>query len=138
MAKVANEKGVLVLDEDPFMHELLSLWLTDAGYDVCDSDRLRQPHGNPGPRVGVIIADLNAPKIGTADTLDALHAQFPGASIIAISGYFQPGAGTGQEMAKQLGVSRVLAKPFSCDQLMSAVSSVLEDVGAACTPSREP
>jgi CheY-like chemotaxis protein len=140
MANVVNGKGVLVMDDDPSMHELLSLWLNDAGYDVLDSDMLIEPYAEHAELVWVIIADLNAPKIAMAGTLEELHARFPGAYIIAISGYFQPGPGTGLEMAKQLGVSRVLAKPFSHDQLMSAVSGVFQDVSArqASIRLREP
>jgi CheY-like chemotaxis protein len=124
---MARGKDILVLDEDPFMHELVSLWLTDAGYAVCDCEALRALRTEEHRSFAVVIADLNSPKVGAAQALRQLQARFPTAYIIAISGYFQPGPGTGTEMARQLGVDRVLAKPFSCEQLVSAVGGLFHD-----------
>lgn len=137
---MASGKDVLVLDEDPVMRELVALWLADAGYDVYHPRPLQALRIENRETVGCIVADLNSPRVDTSGLLSQLRARYPSASIIAISGYFQPGPGTGAEMARQLGVAKVLAKPFSCAQLVSAVHESFRDVHAHCisTSSREP
>jgi CheY-like chemotaxis protein len=120
-------KDILILDEDPFMRELVSLWLTDAGYCVCSSEARDVLKAEKRPAFAVVIADLNSREACATEALRQLQPRFPTAYIIAISGYFQPGPGTGTEMARQLGVDRVLAKPFSCEQLVSAVGELCHD-----------
>jgi DNA-binding response OmpR family regulator len=114
-------KNILILEDDPFMRELVALSLKDAGYDIDDTGapRLRNLHERAA--VKVIIVGLNSPKSEGKQTVDELRASFPTAHIIAISGYFQLGPGMAAAVARQLGVTRVLAKPFSCDELIAVV-----------------
>ncbi|WP_144159465.1 response regulator [Paraburkholderia sp. BCC1885] len=131
-------KDILVLDEDPAMRELVAMWLADAGYDVYHPKVLRSLRIDDPETVGCIVADLNSPRIVAPGMLGQLSARYPSAFIIAVSGYFQQGPGTGAEMAKQLGVAKVLAKPFSCDQLVSAVHELFGGDWLREIPARAP
>jgi DNA-binding NtrC family response regulator len=135
---IANE--ILVLDDDLVMREMIALWLAGAGFDVYHPRGVLQGLRIKYPQtLRCIVADLNARDIETSDLLQQLRERYPSAFIVAISGYFQLGAGTGAELARQLGVARVLAKPFTCDQLIAAVNAklpaLLQDIDIPRTPA---
>ncbi len=112
---------ILIIEDDPFMRELVALSLRDAGYRVveCSAQGLRLLDEALTARV--VIVDLNAPKSGSIKTVAALRTRFPAASIVAISGYLQAGPAMADAVARQLGVERVLAKPFGNNELIDLV-----------------
>lgn len=121
-----TKADILIIEDDPFMRDLVALSLRDAGYRVveCSRQRAQRLHETVSPKV--VIVDLNEPKSGSTKTIGALRAHFPAASIVAISGYFRAGAAMADALIRQLGVDRALAKPFSGKELVACVKPLLE------------
>jgi CheY-like chemotaxis protein len=114
-----NRKGfVLIQEEDLLIRELLERWLGEAGYTVTAA-------GDQAPCL--VIADVPSPRRAQAliQSLQAVYA----APILALSGSFRRGLAGSAEAARRLGVKKVLPKPFTRKELLTAVAASLEDEG---------
>jgi len=112
-----NRKGfVLILEADVLIRELLERWLAEAGYAVSPVD-------DEGP--GLVIADVPTPRRAQAliQSVQAVYA----APILVLSGRFRRGLAGSAEAARRLGVKKVLPKPFTREELLSAVAAALEE-----------
>ena len=112
-----NRKGfVLVQEEDVQIRELLERWLGEAGYAVSVS-------GGEAPCL--VIADVPEPSRAQAliRSLQAVYA----APVLVMSGRFRRGLAGSAEAARRLGVKKVLPKPFTRKELLSAVAASLEE-----------
>jgi len=110
---------VVLLEDDPLIRPLLERWLGDAGYRVA-------AHGEKVPRPALVIADVPDPK--TADVfITTLQAY--AAPILVLSARFRRGLANSPAAARRLGVNRVLPKPFTRTELLSAVRDALEGAG---------
>ena len=118
--------SILVLDDDPLIRGLLAEWLEEAGYQVCQAQGVREALAATGPApLALTIVDIAAPKQGCAEVLEQLRRAHPDMPVIITSGCFVEGLGKATAVAKQLGADRVLAKPFSREDLLQAVHAVL-------------
>jgi DNA-binding response OmpR family regulator len=115
---------ILILEEDDLIRGLLKEQLVGAGYQVQLGDPRRAPSVGPTDDIGLIIADICMPKQQGVESIRALKLAYPGASIIAISGRFCSGVGGSAGAARQLGVRKVLCKPFTREDLLDAVHAV--------------
>jgi CheY-like chemotaxis protein len=123
---------ILILEEDDLIRGLLKEWLLGAGYQVQLGDPRRAPSTRPAhDKVGLIIANICMPKDQGAEGIRQLKLAYPGASIIAISARFCSSLGGSAEGARQLGVRKVLSKPFTREELLDAVRSVMGAPAAA-------
>ena len=114
--KCVNRKGfVLIQEEDVLIRELLERWLTEAGYAVCAS-------GDEAPCL--VIANVPSPR-GAEALIQSLRVY--AAPIIVLSGRFRRGLAGSAEAARRLGVKKVLPKPFTRKELLSAVAAALEE-----------
>lgn len=112
-----NRKGfVLIQEEDVLIRELLERWLGEAGYTVSAA-------GDGVPCL--MIADMPSPRRAQAliQSLQAVYA----APILVLPGRFRRGLSGSAEAARRLGVNKVLPKPFTRKELLSAVAASLED-----------
>ena len=111
-----HRKGFIAIHEgDDLIRELLERWLVEAGYSV-------QPVGGQSPRL--VIADIPSPQLAPS-RIEALHAMYA-APVLVLSGRFGRGLAGSAEIARRLGVTRVLPKPFTRKELLSAVDEMLE------------
>lgn len=112
-----NRKGfVLIQEEDVLIRELLERWLGEAGYAVSVS-------GDEAPYL--VIADVPDPSRAQA-LIRALQAVYA-APVLVMSGRFRRGLAVSAEAARRLGVKKVLPKPFTRKELLSAVAASLEE-----------
>jgi DNA-binding response OmpR family regulator len=114
--------GIVILEEDDLMRELLEEWLTEAGYAVRRSGLADAPAAS---RAGLVIIDLHSPREAGHETVRAAREAYPGAPVIAISGRFRSGLAGACAAAQALGAHAVIAKPFSRDDLLAAVRAVI-------------
>jgi DNA-binding response OmpR family regulator len=115
--KYVNRKGFIAIrEDDDLIRELLERWLEEAGYAVRDS---------AGESPVLIIANIPSPR-GAQSRIDALRRVYA-APILALSGRFRRGLAGSAEAARRLGVKKVLPKPFTREELLSAVRESLED-----------
>jgi DNA-binding response OmpR family regulator len=111
-----NRKGfVLIHEEDVLIRELLERWLGEAGYAVSTA---------ADERPCLVIVDVPSPARAQAiiQSLQGVYA----APILVLSARFRRGLAGSAEAARRLGVKRVLPKPFTRQELLSAVTASLE------------
>ena len=111
---------IVIYEENDLMRALLQEWLSDAGY------RVRA--GPPGVNLGgakLVIVSVYMPKHSGPQFVREIQAAHPGTALIAISGQFRAGLSTVGATAQTLGVQQVIAKPFTCSDLLTAVRAII-------------
>jgi CheY-like chemotaxis protein len=110
-----NSKGLIVIHEDDdLIRALMDRWLVEAGYAV-------RAAGDEPP--SLVIANVPSPT-RAQPVIQALQAEYA-APILVLSGRFRRGLGGSAEAARRLGVRKVLPKPFTRKELLSAVKEAL-------------
>ena len=114
--------GIVIIEEDKLMRELLVEWLSAEGYSV----RAAAPgDAQVSDTADAVIVDVYMPRHEGANRLRAVKAAYPETPLIAISGQFRPGLGGSSTAAEALGVRQVIAKPFTRRDLIAAVHGVI-------------
>lgn len=122
----------LLLAEDDFeLRELLACVLRADGHEVveaCDGTELwallSGEHAAEGPApYALVVSDVRMPGLSAFDVLSRLQRALTHTSVILITAF---GDQHTHLRALQLGVSRVLDKPFDCDELRTAVHDALQ------------
>jgi len=114
---------ILIVETDDLIRELLERWLREAGYGVVAG-----PSGTPArkgeeaPRL--IIANISSPR-GAERRIRWLQAAHP-APVLVTSARFRRGLEASTNAARELGVRKVLPKPFTREELLAAVHEALE------------
>jgi DNA-binding response OmpR family regulator len=122
--KAVNRKGyILVVETDDLIRGLLERWLGEAGHGVVACAA-----GEPAPDgdVRLVIADVANPR--RAERLIASLRAAYRAPILVLSARFRRGLGASAAAARQLGVQKVLPKPFTRAELLAAVRETTDDL----------
>ena len=117
---------ILVIEDDDAVRTTLRLILEHVGHAVIEAR-----NGTDGlalfqhAAADLVITDMVMPETEGFEVLRELRSTHPPVKIIAISGA-GPDSGAGYlQMAKHLGASTVLAKPFSAHVLLAAINELL-------------
>jgi DNA-binding response OmpR family regulator len=113
---------IVIYEDNDLMRALLQEWLSDAGYRVRAAAPGRM--GNLG-KASLAIVSVYMPKHSGPQLVREIQAAHPGTPLIAISGQFRAGLSTVGATAQTLGVQRVIAKPFTCTDLLGAVRAII-------------
>lgn len=120
-----DKPRIALIESDDLIRQLASRWLRAQGCAVVGTSvqRLR-----PGQRLHLIMADVAQPRHAAAlvRALRAAHA----APILLVSARFHHSHEPSREIAAQLGVAAVLAKPYNAEELQRAVAAALGQPGA--------
>ena len=112
---------VLVIDDDPTIRQLMARMLTMEGYEVLDAfdgeDGIQQFQEND---VDLIVTDWEMPRKDGGDVIREVRRREPAAKIIVVTAH-QPAI----TAAMELGVHKVLPKPFDLQQLIDGVEDEL-------------
>jgi CheY-like chemotaxis protein len=98
------------------------MFLERAGYTVLDT-----PDGEAALKLyrespsDVVVTDLRMAPMGGLEFIDHLRREFPDSKIVIISGYTDAAAN-----AVEIGELKILTKPFTKDQLCSAIQDLLD------------
>ena len=123
--------NILVMDDDPTLLDALCDVLVSAGHAVTPmangSKALELVHAKD---IELVIIDLFMPDKEGLETIIELRRQCPRLKIIAISGGGRKGAAAldptvNLAMAMKFGAAVAINKPFTPDQLTSAISTAL-------------
>ena len=116
---------ILLIDDDGPFRRLVDAMLTTAGYDVqAAADGKSGLASYHQQRSDVVITDILMPQSEGLETIQALKKFDPAVKIIAMSVGGQGWFGY-LETAVAFGARRILKKPFSRDQLLSALTDVI-------------
>ena len=127
MGKDLDDKpGILVVDDDAIMRDLIADWLEAAGYAVrkagnCQAGVAALESAPPA----LVVSDMWMPGPCGAEAIRRLRQKHPGVKLIAVSGHFGSGQGCSEKDAVAAGAARVFAKPVKRAELLGAVAELI-------------
>jgi YesN/AraC family two-component response regulator len=119
---------ILIIDDNDKFREMLSKMLKMAGYNEVEE----APDGNAGINLfrenpfDLVITDIIMPEKEGLEIITELTRDYPRLKIIAMSGGGRIGPHDYLAMAKYLGASLTLEKPFKQEALIAAVRELLD------------
>lgn len=127
-ATPAARQRILVIDDNQDIRAFMQAALEAGGYEVRSAAEgrtgLASLHDWPAD---LIITDIFMPGQEGFETISRCRAEFPQTPIVVISAGSIPGMKHDfLATARLLGVAAALRKPFSAEQLVDAVRSVLQ------------
>ena len=115
----ASSMRVLVIEDNDGLRDYLRVALETQEYEVLTArdgqEALAYLNGHP---VDVVLTDIFMPEMDGIEIIAALRKQFPEIRVIAMSG--RPGVDY-LSVARELGVTRTLRKPFELNELLAAL-----------------
>ena len=123
-ADVPRGRGetVLIVDDEESVRRVLKSTLERGGYQVLQAANGREAltlYQQMSARIAAVVIDMTMPVLGGVPTMRELVKMNPEVRIIAASGIHDNEA-TAKSIGRQ--VTQFLAKPFSSDTLLRAVS----------------
>jgi CheY-like chemotaxis protein len=116
-----------VIDDEPMIRHMIARILERAGYlTVCAANGVQGLACFRRERPSLVITDIIMPEREGIETIRQLLREGPGTPIIAISGGTRAGAADFLAMARELGASAILRKPFEPLDLLEHVERCLE------------
>jgi len=116
---------VLVIDDDEGVRAMLQRMLEREDYEVSVAvdgldaeDKLKQESFD------VVITDILMPEKEGIETIIDLRKRHAATKIIAISGGGKGGPEHYLRSAKSFGAHRTFAKPFECDEMLTAIQEL--------------
>jgi CheY-like chemotaxis protein len=118
---------VLVVDDRSDVLGFVRAALERAGYQVDVAQNGREAIAFQRQRpVDLLITDIFMPEADGMETIDRFKTEYPSTRIIAMSGGVERMQDYLQ-IADQIGVDATLRKPFTMEELLRAVRSVLAE-----------
>jgi CheY-like chemotaxis protein len=117
---------ILIVDDDDSGRFMLTEALLDAGFEVLEAQNGKEAlEVQALQNADLLITDLLMPEKEGLETIREFRKKYPGLPIIAMSGGGFIEADGYLEMAKRVGASSVLKKPFTATDLLLAVHAFL-------------
>jgi DNA-binding NtrC family response regulator len=133
MSDAVAPESILVVDDEEALLTAVAKVLSRAGYSVTCAengrDALKLLRDNS---FNVVVTDMLMPEVDGAEIIAAVRRYQPSARIVAISGGgMYMGPRDILVLAKKLGASTPLPKPFTPAQLLEAVGYRTDSTAAA-------
>jgi len=117
---------ILVIDDEDLVRFTLRELLESAGYSVIGAaDGIHGLEAARRHNVDLVVTDIIMPRREGVETIAELRKWRSGIPVIAISGGNVDGAIPFSDSAHQAGADAGIAKPFTGDQLLDCVASLL-------------
>jgi CheY-like chemotaxis protein len=117
---------LLLVEDDVSLRRVMAQILTRAGYTVSEARNgrvaIKVLAETP---VDIVVTDMIMPEMDGVETIRFLRREYPAVKIVAISGGGISSAESYLVIAQKMGVQRTLAKPFTPDELMTAIREAL-------------
>ncbi|HWD90811.1 MAG TPA: PAS domain S-box protein [Verrucomicrobiae bacterium] len=120
-----NGEIVLVVDDEPAIRDIASRILTSHGYrplTACEGNEALALFEQNRDRVKAIVSDLMMPRMDGPTTIRSMRKIKPDIKTIMITGLGEEGR---VAEAKAAGSDLVLSKPFTAEQLLTALKQLL-------------
>ena len=120
------EETVLLAEDETIVAELLRSILNESGYEVivcADGREAVESFRASGESVDLALLDYRMPVLDGVEAFDAMQAEAPEMPVILMSGDIS--AAQSEEL-KARGLSAVLRKPCSRDEVLCAVREALD------------
>jgi CheY-like chemotaxis protein len=118
---------ILLIEDDEAVRTLLRQTLTQSGHTVVEASTGREGLElfRRAPHTDLVITDILMPEQEGLEVVMALRDTHPPVKIIAISGAGPHGGGDYLAVARAMGASKVLQKPFSIATLIATIDELL-------------
>lgn len=117
---------ILIVDDDDAFRKVLRMLLTRMGHEVTEANDGRTAWSTfQAHPAELVIMDLIMPEKEGLETIQQFRRHKAPAKILAISGGGRVDARDILRVAEQFGADKVLAKPFSSDDLSLALKELL-------------
>ena len=114
----------MVIDDDTAILRMVERMLVDTDYHCLPfNDAQTALDSLDHQAVHLIITDIIMPGMEGIEVILNLRATFPNLPVIAISGGGRSDRADVLHLAKQLGASKILAKPFTRAELLTAIDA---------------
>ena len=124
MSLSSEKERLLVVDDDPGTLEVLQRNLTSQGYQVFAAPGVAQAiqvlESSP---IDLVITDLKMPRVSGLDLIRHVRENFRDTEVMMITGYATI---EGAVKAVKTGAEEYLSKPFTDEELFTAVGRALE------------
>ncbi|OQX92136.1 MAG: sigma-54-dependent Fis family transcriptional regulator [candidate division Zixibacteria bacterium 4484_95] len=131
MVQQSDKKRILVVDDAPTTLEILRRNLTSQGYLVFTAPGVEEAikilDSTP---IDLVVTDLKMPKISGLDLIRHIRENFKDTEVMMITGYATV---EGAVKAVKIGAEEYLPKPFTDEELFSAVKRALDKLKARKT-----
>jgi len=121
---------ILIVDDDPQILLFLRRILERDGHEVEEADDGRKAREiYDTKQFDLLVTDVVLPGKEGLDLILELERDYPGIKVIAVSGGDRIEPGYYLELASILGAQHTLAKPFTPDEFLAKVRTVLGGQG---------
>jgi DNA-binding response OmpR family regulator len=117
---------ILVIDDDDDVRRAIRRHLESDGHEVVEA-----PHGKAGMKLfrdrptDLVVTDLFMPEQEGLETIRELRRSFENPKILVVTGAAPGGAFDFRAQATLLGAGAALSKPFTREELLTAVHALL-------------
>jgi len=119
--------GILIVEDDRDLREMLKTSLSKRKYTVLEASDGKEAILRFKPAItDLVITDLIMPDEDGLKVIMKIRQIKPEIKIIAISGGGKAGPGNYLNIARALGADVVLPKPFSLNDLILKIDSILD------------
>lgn len=118
--------GVLIVEDDKELREMLKVSLTRRKYVVLEAENGKDAIAHFKPSItDLVVTDLIMPEEDGLKVIINLRKLKPSIKIIAISGGGKAGPGSYLNLAKVFGADAIYSKPFSINNLIAKIEELL-------------
>ncbi|HEU4415084.1 MAG TPA: CHASE3 domain-containing protein [Candidatus Angelobacter sp.] len=121
-----NHQRVLYVDDEEALVSLITRKLTRLGYEVtgmADPEAALREFSAAPQNFDAVVTDLAMPSLSGFEFLARVLALRPEIPAVLTSGYVQP---EDHELARKMGVRKVILKPNTVDELGMALNELLQ------------
>jgi len=120
--------GVLIVEDDKELREMLKMSLLRSGFTVLEAENGKEAITHFKPSLtDLVVTDLIMPEEDGLKVVIKLRELKPSIKIIAISGGGKVGPGSYLNLAKALGADAIYSKPFSINDLTAKIEQLLDN-----------
>lgn len=134
-AQEADRPHILYVDDDEMIVFLMQRLMEREGYRATvfsNADEALDALRAPGARFDLVITDYNMPGMSGLALAQAAFGLHPSLAVAITSGHIDD---TLQQQAKAIGVSELINKPNTVDELFAAVERLVKKIVPGASPA---